>query len=92
MSEVTDGGQWDDGKRGTVDKSRIARFLVAGIAILVAVVFMAQNNDQVELNFLVLSVSTRLWVGMLVTLVLGALLGQGVAILWTRRKARRGGS
>jgi uncharacterized integral membrane protein len=92
MSEVTAGGPWDDDKRGGVDKARAARFLVAGIAILVAVVFMAQNNERVELNFLVFTVSTRLWVGMLVTLVLGALLGQGGEILWTRRKARRSGS
>lgn len=93
MSEVTGGGPWDDdGKRGKTDKARAVRFAVAGIAVLVAVVFMAQNNERVELNFLVFTVSTRLWVGMLVTLLLGAVLGQGVEVLWARRKARRSAS
>lgn len=78
--------------RQSIDKRRAARFAVAGGAILVAVLFMAQNNERVELNFLMLSISTRLWVGLLVTLLLGALLGQGADVLWTRRKARRAGS
>ena len=72
-----------------VDKRRAMRLLVAGIAIIVAVVFMSQNNDKVELNFLMFSVSARLWVGLLATLVLGAILGQGVEVLWERRKRRR---
>jgi uncharacterized integral membrane protein len=71
------------------DKRRVLRFVLAGLAIVLAVVFMAQNNDKVELNFLGFSVSTRLWVGLLITLVLGALLGQGAEILWERRKRRR---
>jgi uncharacterized integral membrane protein len=72
------------------DKRRALRLLVAGIAIVVAVVFMSQNNDKVELNFLVFSLSARLWVGLLATLVLGAVLGQGAEVLWARRKRRRG--
>jgi uncharacterized integral membrane protein len=72
-----------------VDKRRAAQFGVAGIAIVVAVLFMAQNNERVELNILMFSVTTRLWVGLLVTLVLGALLGQGLEVLWARRKRRR---
>ena len=70
---------------------RAVRLLLVGVAIVVAVVFMAQNNDDVELNFLFISVESRLWVGMLVTLLLGALLGQGVEALWDRRKRRRRG-
>jgi uncharacterized integral membrane protein len=72
-----------------VDKRRAMRLLVAGVAIIVAVVFMSQNNDKVELNFLMFSVSARVWVGLLATLVLGAVLGQGAEVLWERRKRRR---
>ena len=75
--------------RGELDKGRIARLAVAVLAIIAALVFMAQNNERVELNFLSFEVSTRLWVGLLATLVLGALLGQGVQALWERRKRRR---
>jgi uncharacterized integral membrane protein len=81
-----------EGASEGVDKRRAMRLLVAGIAIVVAVVFMSQNNDEVELNFLMFSVSARLWVGLLAALVLGAVLGQGVEILWERRKRRRAAS
>jgi uncharacterized integral membrane protein len=74
-----------------VDKRRATRMLVAGIIIVVAVVFMSQNNDKVELNFLMISTSTRLWVGLLFTLLLGAILGQVAESLWDRRKRRRAG-
>ncbi|HEX6423906.1 MAG TPA: LapA family protein [Acidimicrobiales bacterium] len=78
----------DDGRAGA-DRRRAVRLAVAGVAILVAVLFMAQNNDEVDLNFLVFEVTTRVWVGLLVTLVLGALLGQAVEAMWGRRRRRR---
>jgi uncharacterized integral membrane protein len=74
---------------GGVDTRWAVRFGVAGLAIILAVVFMAQNNERVELNFLMFEGSARLWVGLLVALVLGALLGQGVEALWERRTRRR---
>ena len=64
------------------------RLLVIGVVIVVAVIFMAQNNDRVELNFLFISIDARLWVGLLLTLVLGAVLGQMAETLWNRRKRR----
>lgn len=72
-----------------VDKRRVMRLVVAAVVIIVAVIFMSQNSQQVELKFLMFSVSTRLWVGLLITLVLGAVLGQVVESLWERRKRRR---
>jgi len=78
-----------DQPRAGVDKRRAMRLAVAGIAVVLAVVFIAQNGDTVELTFLVFEVTTRVWVGMLVTLVLGALLGQAAEALWTRRRRRR---
>lgn len=74
---------------GGGDTRRAVRLGVAAVAVVLAVVFMVQNNDRVELNFLMLEMSTRLWVGLLVTLLLGGLLGQAVGALWTRRRARR---
>jgi uncharacterized integral membrane protein len=50
---------------------------------------MVQNDDEVELNFLMFSATTRLWVGLLVALLLGAALGQAAEVLWARRKRRR---
>jgi uncharacterized integral membrane protein len=83
----------DDAARGgrdrSVDTRRAARVGVAALAIVLAVVFMAQNSERVELNFLMFHVTTRLWVGLLFTLILGALLGQAAEAVWSRRRARR---
>lgn len=87
MEPHADRGARDDERRAG-DRRRAARLAAAGAAILVAVVFMVQNSQEVTLEFLVFEVSTRMWVGLLVTLVLGALLGQAVEALWQRRRRR----
>ena len=71
-----------------VDRGRAIRFGLAGVAIILAVVFIAQNNERVHLHFLTFELSTRLWVGLIASLVLGALLGQGIEALWDRRRRR----
>jgi uncharacterized integral membrane protein len=72
------------------DQQRARRLLIIGVVIVVAVIFMAQNNDRVELNFLFVSIDARLWVGLLLTLLLGAVLGQVAERLWERRKRAKG--
>lgn len=72
-----------------IDKGRVLRLVVVGIIVVLAVVFMVQNNERVELNVILFEVTTRLWVGLLLALVLGALLGQALQLLRARR--RRGG-
>jgi uncharacterized integral membrane protein len=74
----------DDGD--STDVRRATRLAVLGIVVVIAAVFIAQNNDRVELDFLVFGVRTRVWVGMLVTLLLGALLGHAAEVLWRRRR------
>ena len=59
----------DDGK--STDVRRATRLAVLGIVVVIAAVFIAQNNDRVQLDFLVVGVRTRVWVGMLATLLLG---------------------
>jgi uncharacterized integral membrane protein len=73
---------------GGVDKRQLTRLIVAGSALLAAAVFVVQNNERVETTFLVFNVRTRLWVGLLVALVLGALLGQAIEALAHRRRRR----
>jgi uncharacterized integral membrane protein len=71
-----------------VDKRRVLRLLVAGIAIVLAAVFMSQNNERVQLNILTFELTTRLWVGLLAAVVLGVVLGLALQWLWARRKRR----
>lgn len=71
------------------DLRLIGRLLVAAVAVILAVLFVLQNSDRVETSFIFFDVTTRLWVGLLVALVLGALLGQAVEVMWDRRKKRK---
>ncbi len=82
------GDSRERGGSGGVDTRRAARLGVIGGVIAVTAVFMAQNNQDVQLDILVFSIETSLWVGMLATLLLGAVLGQAAEVLWRRRKGR----
>jgi uncharacterized integral membrane protein len=71
------------------DLRLIARLLVAAAAVVLAILFVMQNSDRVEMSFVFFDVTSRLWVGLLVALILGALLGQAAEALWERRKKRK---
>jgi uncharacterized integral membrane protein len=71
---------------GPVDRRLLARAVLAVVALVLAIVFVLQNSERVETTFWVFSVTTRLWVGLLVTLVIGAFLGQATERLWNRRQ------
>jgi uncharacterized integral membrane protein len=71
------------------DLRLIARLLVAAAAVVLAILFVMQNSDRVETSFVFFDVTTRLWVGLLVALILGALLGQAAEAIWERRKKRK---
>jgi uncharacterized integral membrane protein len=71
------------------DLRLITRLLVAVAAVVLAILFVVQNSDRVEMSFVFFDVTSRLWVGLLVALVLGALLGQAAEALWERRKKRK---
>lgn len=66
------------------------RLLVAGLALVAAAVFVAQNSDPVPTTFLFFSGRPRLWAVIAFSLVLGALLGQAIPFLYSHRKSRKG--
>jgi uncharacterized integral membrane protein len=74
------------------DRRLITRLLVAVAVVVLAILFVVQNNERVEMSFVFFTVTTRLWVGLVVALVLGAVLGQAAEALWERRKRRRAAS
>jgi uncharacterized integral membrane protein len=63
-----------------------ARLIVGVIALALAVVFVVQNRDEVETNFLFLHGSQPLWFLIIINLLLGALLGQAIGMLRRRSK------
>jgi len=58
---------------------------IVGVAALL--VFMLQNRDTTNINFLMIEVSWPLWLVMLISAVLGALIWFGLGVM--RRRSRR---
>lgn len=56
------------------------------IAVVLGLIFVFQNNERVELHFILLKVTTSVWVGLLVSIGLGALLGFSLGHIRQRRK------
>lgn len=70
------------------DKSgRLAlpRLVIAGVALLVVVVLLAQNSERVELTLLVWSFTLPLWLALGLMVLLGAGLGQAIG-MWRKRR------
>ncbi len=64
--------------------------LIAGLVfVLLGLIFVLQNQKKVTTTFLFIDVEVRLWVGLLVSLVLGAIIGQAVESWWDRFLAQR---
>jgi uncharacterized integral membrane protein len=73
---------------GGNDGARLGAGAIASIVGLVAlVVFMLQNRDETNLNFLMFEVTWPLWLTILVSALLGALIWFGLGVM--RRRSRR---
>jgi len=68
------------------DRDVAPRAIIAGLALLCAVAFVIQNSNRVDTTFLIFDSHPRLWVVILVSLLLGALLGQAAGLAIRRRK------
>jgi uncharacterized integral membrane protein len=75
---------------GGVNRARLTRIIVAAVALIYAIIFIALNRGRVRIHFLFFTVTSRLWVGLLVCLALGALLGHGFGVYRRRRPTRPG--
>jgi len=75
-----------------LDRRLVTRVVIGVLVVVLAILFVVQNSDRVQTTFVFFDVTTRLWVGLVVALVLGALLGQVVEALWARRKRRKAAS
>jgi uncharacterized integral membrane protein len=83
-----------DSGQGTGGGSRITGGAIASLSgVAVLVVFMLQNTDDVQLDFLFWSFTWPLWLLSLVMALLGAFAWFGLGVLrrHRRRKARRAG-
>jgi uncharacterized integral membrane protein len=69
----------------------VTRLAVGGVALIYAIIFVVLNTSRVRIHFVFFTVSTHLWVGLLVCLAIGALLGQALGT-YRKRVARSRGS
>ena len=65
------------------------QLIALGVFIVLGVLFVALNSRKVETRFIVFSVTTPLWVGLLVNLAVGALVGWFGHIWYVRRRNDR---
>ena len=90
MADDQDRSGWTQFKDGQPEGEKrdivSARLIVAGLALIAAVIFVVQNDDRVETKFLFFDGTPRLWVVILGSILLGALLGQVVGVLHRRRR------
>jgi uncharacterized integral membrane protein len=65
----------------------VTRIAIGAVAAIYAIVFIVLNTSKVKIHFVFFTVTTHLWVGLLVCLAIGALLGQALGS-YRRRLAR----
>jgi len=82
--EIGNSGQAFKGRGDGVSPTLIGLIVLA----VATVVFIVQNGGPAEVRFLFLELKTRVWVGVAIALVLGAVLDRLFAIWWRRRKRR----
>jgi uncharacterized integral membrane protein len=61
-----------------------------GIAVLLAIVFIAQNSQEVKVKFLFVDTTTPLIFALLIAAILGAVIGYVAPLVRQRGRAERG--
>jgi hypothetical protein len=70
-------------------RSTTATLIILVVIAAAAITFIAQNSDKATIQFLFIEVTTRIWVGFLITLALGVVLDRLFAMWWKRRKQQQ---
>ena len=67
---------------------RLTQLILAVLVLIYAIIFVALNRGKVKIHFVFFTVTSRLWVGFLVCVALGVLLGQIVGVYRRKRSAK----
>ena len=76
------------GDREYKDSGMSAGLIVSGIVAVAALIFILQNSEQQEVNFLFFSATVPLSLVIVISMVLGAILGWFFAYMRRRKKRR----
>jgi uncharacterized integral membrane protein len=72
-----------------ITKVQLVKLGLVAAFLAVCVAFVMQNDTHVETSLVLFSVKTQLWLGLVLALAVGALLGLGAGLLWHRHKRHR---
>jgi uncharacterized integral membrane protein len=84
IGDIGNSGQEFKGRGEGISPSLIGLVLLA----VASVIFIVQNSDRSKVRFLFFTVTTRVWVGVVVAIALGVVLDRVFAIWWRRRRDR----
>jgi uncharacterized integral membrane protein len=76
------------GPQAGEQKGYQTRLIIFAVVALAAIVFVAQNREKVTIHFLFLDITARVWIGFVICLALGALLGALIGRWWRRRQVQ----
>ena len=63
--------------------------LILGIAgVALAVIFILQNRERVNIDFLVFEIQSRLWVAIAIAMVIGAFADNFLGVAWRRIRGK----
>lgn len=79
----------DEGPQQEVDYRRLAVAVLAAVIIIAFVVFVSQNDEDTQIEFLNVDYMMPLWLLVLIAMVAGAVLWGGLSWIRRRRRARR---
>lgn len=65
------------------------RLIIFGVIAIVTVIFILQNRERTNIDFLFFEVKARVWTSMLIAIVLGVILDRLFLSWWRRRKAAK---
>jgi uncharacterized integral membrane protein len=71
---------------------RLTRLILVAIVLIYAVVFILLNRGEVKIHFVGFTITSRLWVGFLVCVGFGTVLGLAIGAYRRKHHAPAGGS
>jgi len=87
-SATNDSGRSDAEEFRSRDRGVSPTLIGFVLLAVAAVVFIVQNSEPSTVHFLFFTFTTRVWVGVVIALVLGAVLDRLFAVWWRRRRER----
>lgn len=71
-----------------IDQRRVIWLIVVVLVLVALFVFWLQNGETIKVEILFVSAEMPIWLLIVVSMLLGALLFKGIGFLWGRRRRR----